>query len=56
MCDEAHVVHQELDTRSGDSYTSLEGIHWLAVTAKVVRDRGKQTMFRDDGLLANIVK
>jgi len=53
--DEAEVIDEELDTRSGDSNAALERVHGLA-RAKVEGDSGQQTVGGDDGLGADVVQ
>lgn len=52
---EAKVVHEELDTRSGNSNAALQGVHGLA-GAKVESNGGEQTVRRNNGLRANVVQ
>lgn len=56
MCNETHVVHQELDTGTSDSDRTLEGVYGLSVAAEIVGNRRKKTVGRNGGLLANVVE
>src|SRR5699024_8626529 len=56
ITEETQVVHQEGDTTTGDGNATLEGIDRLAFLAHLKTDGGKKTMFRDNGLVTNVVK
>ena len=54
--DEAHVVHEELDTTACDRDTALKGIHGFPLSAKVVCDGCQKSVRRNDRLFAHVVQ
>lgn len=56
MCDEAHVVHEELDATTRNRNTAFECIYGFPLSAKVVCDSSQKPVRRNDRLFSHVVK